>query len=551
MRKIAADGIVLLKNSEKTLPLDVKALSGKQVAFIGPNALRGTPGGGGSASMNPQYLSEPLDSFKAVAESQGANVAVKYALGAYARKWLPVTSKKHFKVPETSDGAAGSNAMLRMDFFESQDMSGPIKETQYRTNSYIDLTDTCPDDFQADPVPVFSFRITAIVTPTSTGEHSFSLYSVGASRLYVDGELVVDNTRWVGLSDTFFAFGSAEVRGTKHMNAGQQYNVVVEGWKRTDKEYFDMLPDDVNIHFVAYPSVRLGYEEQLPSADELVSEAVALADESDHTVVVLGLDDEWESEGYDRQFMALPGDQDRLVEALMQQTKRPERVIFVNQSGSPVEFPWIDKVSTLLQAWYGGQEAGNGLADVLLGLVNPSGRLPITWPVRYSDLPFESDPESWPGKGNTVTYKEGDQVGYRWYSRNSAEPLWWFGYGESYTSFNKVLGKVTGDEDRWALPVEVQNSGPLAGKEVVQVYLWPKGQPELRQLAAFEKTAVIEPKGTTRVEVVIRKRDVARWVDGKWELRAGDYVLGVGTSVGDATTATVEVAQDKAKWWSP
>lgn len=118
------------------------------------------------------------------------------------------------------------------------------------------------------------------------------------------------------------------------------------------------------------------------------------------------MDEEWESEGYDRQDMALPGDQNRLVDALVRQAKRPERLVFVNQSGSTVELPWIDRVSTFLQAFYGGQEAGNALADVLFGLVNPSGRLPITWSRLYSDLPFSLAPETWPGKDGSVDYKE-------------------------------------------------------------------------------------------------------------------------------------------------
>ncbi|KAM5365168.1 hypothetical protein ACJZ2D_011155 [Fusarium nematophilum] len=146
-------------------------------------------------------------------------------------------------------------------------------------------------------------------------------------------------------------------------------------------------------------------------------EAIALADESEAAVVVVGLTDEWESEGYDRQSMALPGDQNELVQALASKVKHPERLIFVNQSGSTVEVPWIDDVSTFLQAWYGGQEAGNALADVLLGSTDPCGRLPITWPKRYAGLPFANDPETWPGVDGVVVYKEDTHVGYpRWIS---------------------------------------------------------------------------------------------------------------------------------------
>ncbi|CAI6092938.1 unnamed protein product, partial [Clonostachys chloroleuca] len=328
IRKVAADGIVLLKNTQKTLPLPLQPLAGKQVAFIGPNALQGTPGVGGSASLNLQYQSYMMGSFQTVAASQGVTVSVKHALGAYARKWLPLAAKAIWRLPQLPKEGDNGQAILRMDFCSSPDLSGPAKKTHYRSNSYMDLTDTCPADFQTDHVP------------------PFSLSSVGGSKLYVDGELVVDNGIWYGLAETFYTFGSAEKRGSKHLTAQRICRAIV------------------------------------------------------------GLDEEWESEGYDRQDMALPGDQNRLVDALVRQAKRPERLVFVNQSGSPVELPWIDRVSTFLQVFYGGQEAGKALADVLFGLVNPSGRLPIRWSRLYSDLPFSLVPETWPGKDGSVDYKE-------------------------------------------------------------------------------------------------------------------------------------------------
>ena len=153
---------------------------------------------------------------------------------------------------------------------------------------------------------------------------------------------------------------------------------MAEGWVRKDPRPDTGFSAEANHVFAAHPSIRLGSQEQLPNDEALITEAVDLTNESEAVVVVLGLSDEWESEGYDRQSMKLPGKQDDLVEALVQRVNRPEKLIFVNRSGSPVEFLWIDDISTMLQAWYGGQEAGNALAGVLLGTVNPSGRLPIT-----------------------------------------------------------------------------------------------------------------------------------------------------------------------------
>lgn len=149
IRKVAADGIVLLKNT----PLPLQPLAGKQVAFLGPNALQGTPGVGGSASLNPQYQSYIMGSFQTVAASQGVTVSVKHALGAYARKWLPLAAKATWRLPQLPKEGDNGQAILRMDFCSSPDLSGPAKKTHYRSNSYMDLIDTCPADFQTDHVP--------------------------------------------------------------------------------------------------------------------------------------------------------------------------------------------------------------------------------------------------------------------------------------------------------------------------------------------------------------------------------------------------------------
>lgn len=545
MRDIAASGIVLLKNSKRTLPLKAEEISGKQIAFIGPNALDGTPGGGGSAAMNPQYLSHPMESFKKVSNVAGIDVSVNYALGAYARKWLPLFSESQWSIDKTQ----GSKGMLKVDYYASNDLSGPIKETQYRGNSNIDVSDSSPLDFQVDPVPAYSFRVTSTVTPTATGEHSLSLSSVGGSRLYVDGDLIVDNSNWTEPGETFYAFGSAEARGTKTMKVSQQYEVTVEGWVNTSRRPDGAFTSDANHVFAAHPSVRIGYQEELPSSDDMIAEAVALADASATTVVVLGLSDEWESEGYDRKSMALPGDQDKLVEALIKRVQQPDSLVFINQSGSPVELPWIDQVSTFVQAWYGGQEAGNALVDVLLGNVNPSGRLPFTWPRRYSDLPFESDPEAWPGVNGRVIYKEDINVGYRWYKHNEGvKPQWWFGFGLSYTSFASKLLTVEDAGAFWTACVEVHNAGLYEGYETVQVYSWPSQAPEATALVAFEKTQLLQPDESTVVVLNIRKLDAARWEGGKWVLRGGRCMFGIGSGAGAPHMTALEIQVESQAW---
>lgn len=538
MRDLAANGIVLLKNSANTLPLRSENLKGRQVAFIGPNALHGTPGGGGSASMNPQYLSQPLDSFRAVTSQAGIDVSVKYCLGAVGRKWLPLCSGSQWKVPSSESGLASETNgkdLVRVEYFAHRDLSGPVVETQYRGSLNLDMSDSAPREFQTDPVPPYSYRASSVATPESSGTHRFSISSVGDARLYVDGELIIDNTSWKRSGETFYAFGSAEAIGEKLMTAGREYTVTIEGNVRKDPRPDDGgMPADANHVFAAHPSVRVGFEEEMPSPEKLIQEAIEAADESEITVVVIGLSDEWESEGYDRQDMTLPGHQNQLVEALLSKVKRPESLVFVNQSGSPVELPWVDRASTVLQAWYGGQEAGNALADVLLGTINPSGRLPITWPRRYADLPFASAPDTWPGTDGKVYYSEETQVGYRWFKHNSSvAPQWWFGYGQSYTNFRTSIKGVNTRAQSWTIEVSVTNTGQLAGAEVVQLYVWPTGEPEEVMLVAFEKTSVVERGETVNVSLEVSHREVARWIDGSWQLQSGNYTFGAGNGVGD------------------
>lgn len=155
-----------------------------------------------------------------------------------------------------------------------------------------------------------------------------------------------------------------------------------------------------------------------------ISQAVELAKASDLVIVVICLSKEWESEGYDRQAMELPGKQDELVSSLLDSVELRQRFIVVNQSGSLVHMPWQDQASTILQAWYGGQEASSALANVLLGDTSPNGRIPMTWPRSYSDLPFAKDSTSWPGVNDIVKYKEGVKVGYTWFLDAEIEAQW-------------------------------------------------------------------------------------------------------------------------------
>lgn len=558
VRRVAASGAVLLKNSASTLPLLPHHLRNKKVAFIGPNSERCAPGGGGSASMNPQYLSQPMEAFKTMAAELQIAVEVAHSPGAYSRKWLPLIVPEQWSLPsEVASSNGHGDATMRVDFFSSIDLTGPVFETQYRTSSYVDLFDTAPAALLGQP---YSFRITLALTPSTTGLHSLGISSVGNAKLFVDGALVINNDDWASTGETFYAFGSVENVQTIFLNASQRYKVTLECSTRSRLTATDIAPNhgtDVDsLHvFASQAGVRLGYLEQLP--DSLAQDAIDLSNKSDYTIMVLGLDDEWESEGYDRQDMALPASQNSLVWALLEQSTKPESIIIVNQSGAPVEMPWADdpRVATILQVWYGGQEAGNALADLLLGATAPSGRLPVTWPKKYQDLHFAGREDVWPGCNDNVWYEEGSDVGYRWFLKNGTEPQWWFGFGLTYTEFrvgNFILDQSAGKDLEWQVAMEVENIGEHGGDEVLQAYLWPSGDLASRILVGFEKSRTLIPGEKEDVVITIIMRDGARWQDGQWLLAAGTYNITIarGSSEVDFIfTQEVRVGNDLT--WEP
>lgn len=211
--------------------------------------------------------------------------------------------------------------------------------------------------------------------------------------------------------------------------------------------------------------------------------------------------------------------------------------------------PWADQACTILQAWYGGQEAGNALADVLLGVSSPAGRLPMIWPRRYEDLPF--DEESWPGVNDVVQYKGSTKVGYRWFHDAGVVPLYWFGFGLSYTTFSWSLPEITELEDRWSISSKVRNTGRRAGSDIVQVYAWPSSKPAEKTLLAFAKTKHLQVDNEQTMKLEVEFRNLAAWADGQWIVEADLYTVGVGRHAGDSDMDTREMRLDTTRSWDP
>ena len=279
-----------------------------------------------------------------------------------------------------------------------------------------------------------------------------------------------------------------------------------------------------------------GYDIKTEESNEaLIAEAVAAAKNADKAVIVAGLPDSFESEGYDRKHMRMPNCQ---VELIRRVAEVNPNTIVVLYNGSPVEMPWLGCVKAVIEGYLGGQAVGGATCDVLYGKVNPCGRLPESFPIKLEDNPSFL---SYGGEGNVAVYTEGVFVGYRYYDKKKMDVLFPFGYGLSYTSFEysnlTVSAEQIKDTDTLTVTVDVTNTGSLAGKEVVQLYVGDKESEvfrPVRELKGFEKVA-LAPGETKTVTFTLEKRAFAYWntTIHDWYVESGDFTIEIGRSSRD------------------
>ena len=275
---------------------------------------------------------------------------------------------------------------------------------------------------------------------------------------------------------------------------------------------------------------RAGTGVTVTSADGSDTAAAAqLAQAADVAVVIVG---DVEKEGADRPNMSLTGNQDALVQAVA--AANPHTIVVVD-SGAPVLMPWIDTVPAALEAWYPGEEDGNALASILFGDVNPSGKLPVTFPRTETQTPV-STPDRWPGVNGTAHYSEALQVGYRWYDAQNQDPLFPFGFGLSYTTFafrHLTVTPVLVPGGFVKVGVDVTNIGTRAGTEIAQVYVTDPataGEPP-RQLKGFQKVT-LQPGQTRHLMFTLDERAFSVWdaTAQQWTTVVGRYRVSVGDS---------------------
>ena len=289
-----------------------------------------------------------------------------------------------------------------------------------------------------------------------------------------------------------------------------------------------------------------GFRDEEDRTDrELLAEAVECARQAEAAVIFAGLPDAFESEGFDREHMRMPECQNELIR---QVAAVQPNVVVVLHNGSPVEMPWIDSVKGVVEAYLGGQAVGGAEYDILFGKVNPSAKLPETFPVKLEDNPSYLN---FPGEGNTVEYKEGIFVGYRYYDKKKMGVLFPFGHGLSYTEYTysnlKLSTGCMKDTDSLTVSVDVTNSGKMAGKEIVQLYVGDKESSVIRPVKELKDFAKVqlEPGETKTVTFVLSKRAFAYYnVQIKdWHVESGTFEIMIGKSSRDIVltqTVTVE-----------
>jgi beta-glucosidase len=453
-RRVAVASVVLLAN-DGTLPL----VPPPRLAVIGDLAAVTPHQGGGSSAVNPHRTVSILEGLTAAV---GAGTDVVWSRGCSAQRGprpLDPASLTH------GPGEPG----LRCDYFTGPALEGDPVRTATTAKSL--LTWFGPGDGWIDHRD-FSLRLSGRFTPAASGVHTFSVSAVGRARVSMDSDVVVDG--WPEPST-----GPDWRSWERDLTAGVPVELVVE---------YGAVPGD------RFRLVRLGCEPPGTSGSITgdiraaakaagdIRAAAEAAGDADVAVVVVGLTPEWESEGFDRPDLKLPGEQDRLIAEVA--AAQPKTVV-VLVAGSPVEMAWRHDVAAIVQAWYGGQEVGHAVADVLLGAEDPGGRLPVTFPAHSRQHPGLLN---YPGEAGQVRYGEGVYVGYRAYDRLGLEPLFGFGHGLSYTTFALDSPVATADEGGLVVAGSLANTGDRPGSEVIQVYASIAGVE--RRLIGFCKLAL-------------------------------------------------------------
>uniref|UniRef100_A0AAU3HT38 Glycoside hydrolase family 3 C-terminal domain-containing protein n=1 Tax=Streptomyces sp. NBC_01393 TaxID=2903851 RepID=A0AAU3HT38_9ACTN len=494
LRGAVAASTVLLRN-RGVLPLDPARL--RTVAVIGAHAALPRVQGGGSAGVFPERVVTPLEGIRA---ALGEGVRVVHVPGPSTDAPAPPLTPDLCADPETGDPGVRLRVL---------DAAGRELLSEHRLGGRQ----------LEPPLPpgAHTVEIAALLLPGISGRWTLGVGGFGRLSITVDERVALKGEFGKETDDPAVVHVNPPVHGAPvRLTAGRAVRVVARR---------ELAPGTGRATVVTAAPPP-------PEEGPALADAVRAARDADAAIVVVGTTEHGESEGYDRTDLGLGGRQDELVRAVT--AAEPRTVVVVN-SGGPVELPWRAAAGAVLLTWFPGQEGGAGLADVLFGRAEPGGRLPTTWPATLADAPvIRTRPED-----GHLDYTEGLHIGYRAWARHDREPAYWFGHGLGFTTWAyEGLGVpediVAGEP--FTVRVEVRNTGPRRGREVVQVYLaGPPGPPDRpeRWLAGYAAVSA-EPGERATASVRIPPRALRHWAEDEhaWCTRPGAYRVHAGSSAG-------------------
>jgi len=456
--KIAQESIVLLKNNHSLLPLPWK--KNISVAVLGPSSTRARTGGGGSSFVHDSVAISAADGLRQRIEETGARIV------------LQVDGSMNLP----GDGAHKSEILsspLRGEFFNNPNLAGqPILNQESPT---IDFDWEWGSPGKSVNANKFSARWTAAMTPRQTGEHAFRIAFTQAARVYLDDSPIYDH--WsADKNQAQLIEGSVR----KSLTAGKTYQLRVEYYKMEGLAnlQFEVIEPD-------HPDESVGTVKTSAIGSSL--------GHADYAVLFVGQSAKTESESFDRSSLRLSSGQEELI---LTTAKANPNTIVVVQAGSPIDMTaWASKVRAIIYAWYPGEQGGLAIADVLLGTVNPSGRLPISFPKTWDDSPVS---KTYPGVDGVANYTDDIFVGYRYFDLEPNHAAFRFGHGLSYSTFsNKIIAVKALDSDVSHPDIEVRarvkNTGTRTGAYVAQLYVGainPTVPKPIRELRGFKKVSL-------------------------------------------------------------
>lgn len=518
-RRAAISGTVLLRNApvpstgQPVLPILATGLT--RVAVIGPNATIDRSMGGGSASLTPFAHRTLLDALTDRLAADAPDVEVTYEPGVRIDRLTPIVRRSQLRTPAGEPG-------LRLEYVNGIDWDAPTAVETVAATSMLRFFGTTPGEIDAS---AFGARVTGSFVPEIDGPHEIGVVSTGPVTMTAtsDGETITvvdDPDMLLPRTREFFGYGSEETVAVVDAVAGQPIEIAVK-WRTGAANGFAAL--------------RVGVRP--PDPTDLIEHAIASAADADIAIVVVGTNDEWETEGFDRETMDLPGRQDELVERVV--AANPNTVVVVN-AGSPVTADWAAEdhpqpAPAVVTSFFAGQEQAEAMVDVLLGVADPGGRLPTTYPKRLDDMPATGNHIPTVGDDGLPLqrYEEGLFVGYRHYEATGVAPRFWFGHGLSYgsctwgdVSVDRVSSAAT---DLDTTPIEVVvplvNDGGRAATVVVQAYVAPIAASVVRPLRELKAWAKLTVEAATATDATMQFGTDAFH---HWDLDANAWVVEPG-----------------------